>query len=360
MNIRIPKKTRKYILIYIALLVALYLVIVLVPKMTDMFKSTEILEQGSLAMSCDTEGYFVKTEAIAVADSAGAVEYKYKEGAVVGKDWKIVTIESGEAIQETGNEGVSAAFASQMKELKGFDRLKETNRSPISGIFCLSMDGNEKYFSPENVDNITRKDADGRSLRKKSLFRTNTTGGDPLFKITNDGKWYLVCWLKEKDKEIFSEGQEVTLTLPEGTVLGKIVSMTKEDKKRYRVFVSSNWAYKGLETARKAEFTISGADTTGLLVDNSCLIEKKGKTGLYVRDKNGDYNFTPVQVIATDGKQSVLTESRFYDDKGKTVLTVSVYDEILKNPKGELKRDLKRESKEKEKEKEKDKDKDKE
>ena len=346
MKISIPKKRRKHILYYLVALIALYLVIVLVPKATDAFESTEILEPGDLKLSCETSGYFIKKEAIATAENAGSLEYEYKPGVIVGKGWKMTSIDSGEAIQEAeGN--VSSAFASQMKDLKGFERLKETNRSPISGIFSLSMDGNEAFFSPENLESIRRDEAESRSTKSKSLKRTSTTAGDPIFKITSDGRWYFVCWLKEKQRELFEQGQEVTLMLPGGDVEGTIYSIDKE-KKRFRVVFTSNRYYKGLENARHEDVTITGRNVSGLLIDNDCIIEKKGKEGVYVRDKNGDYAFTPVQVISTDGKRSILAESRFYDEKGKTVLTVSVYDEISTNPKGELKRDLKREAEEKE------------
>ena len=346
MKISIPKKIRKYTLYYLAALIALYLVIVLVPKATDAFETTEILEPGDLKLSCETSGYFVKKEAIATAENAGAVEYKYKPGTIVGKDWKMASIDSGEAIQEAEGK-VSSAFANQMKELEGFDRVKETCNAPISGIFSLTFDGNEAFFSPENLENITREDADSRSARKKSLKRSNTTAGDPLFKITSDGRWYFVCWLREKEKERFEQGQEVTLVLPEGEVEATIDSIEQE-KKRFRVVITSNRYYKGLAEARHEDATITGRNVRGLLIDNDCMIEKKGVQGVYVRDKNGDYAFTPVQIVSTDGKRSILTESRFYDEKGKTVLTVSVYDEVSKSPKRELKRDMKREAKEKE------------
>jgi len=350
MKISIPKKIRKFIIYYLAALLILYLVIVLAPKATDAFESTEILQPGSLKLSCETSGYFVKKEAIATAGNAGTLKYKHKPGAIVGKDWPMSSIESGDAIQEAG-ENVSSAFASQMKNLEKFDRVVETNYSPISGVFSLTIDGGEAYFSPENLENITRKEAESLSVKKKSLKRTNTTAGDPIFKITSDGRWYFVCWLKKNDREHFDEGQDVTLKLPEGEVLATVDSITKEDKKRYRYVISSNRFYKGIDEARHEDATITGSNVTGLIMDNDCIIEKKGVEGVYVRDKNGDYAFTPIRVISTDGNESVVSESRYYDDKGKTVLTVSVYDEVSKNPKKELKRDLKREAKEKEKKK---------
>ena len=50
----------------------------------------------------------------------------------------------------------------------------------------------------------------------------------------------------------------------------------------------------------------------------------------------------------TDGEESVISESSFYDpDKEDIVYTVSVYDEVLKQPEKQLKKDLKKEEKEK-------------
>ena len=349
MNIKISGKTRKYIILYLGLLVLLYLVIVLVPKITDAFESTQTLEPGELRLSCETTGYLIKTEAIGTAGNAGAVEYKYDPGKIVGKDWKVVTIDAGDAIQEAGDT-VSSAFANQMNQLKNFDRVKETNNAIISGIFSLTFDGNEDFFSPENMYNITREEADSRSTSRKKLKRTSTKAGDPLFKITNDGRWYFICWLKEKERNKFDEGQEVTLTLPEGNAQGRIEKIDKEGK-RFRTIITSNRYYKKLEETRKVDATVTGTNAKGLVVDNDCLIDKDGVQGVYVRDKNGEYSFTPVQIINTDGEQSVVTESRYYDQNGKMIMTVSVYDEISKNPKRELKRDLKREE-EKKKEKE--------
>ena len=84
-------------------------------------------------------------------------------------------------------------------------------------------------------------------------------------------------------------------------------------------------------------------------MDNKCIVKKHGKEGVYVRDKNGDYAFTRVNVLSTDGHHSIVSETTYYDAEGNAVYTVSVYDEVLKNPKGTLKRELKQEKKEKEK-----------
>ena len=128
--------------------------------------------------------------------------------------------------------------------------------------------------------------------------------------------------------------------------------MRDEEEKKFKVIFTSDEYYKDLPTVRKVKMTIQGTERTGLLVDNDCIIKKHGHEGVYVRNKNGDYNFVRVNVIETDGKESVISETSYMDyDSGETIYTVSVYDEVLKNPKGALKRDLREEELNKEKEK---------
>ena len=45
-------------------------------------------------------------------------------------------------------------------------------------------------------------------------------------------------------------------------------------------------------------------------------IEKNGYKGVYVVDKNGDYSFTRIKVIAYDDKKSVIEDVTFYDEEG--------------------------------------------
>jgi hypothetical protein len=46
--------------------------------------------------------------------------------------------------------------------------------------------------------------------------------------------------------------------------------------------------------------------------------------------------FKPVKVIATDGKNSLVEVSSFYNESNEKVDTVNIYDEILTNPGDDL------------------------
>ena len=90
--------------------------------------------------------------------------------------------------------------------------------------------------------------------------------------------------------------------------------------------------------------TIVTSDNDGLIVDNKCIIEKDGKKGVYVRNKNGEYEFKQIKVISSNGEESVIEDATFIDEEGNQVYTVDVYDEVLKHPQSALEEDEEKEN----------------
>ena len=80
MKIRITDNIKKYIIIYIAVLLALYLVIEMVPKVTDIFETTQVLEPGSLQLTNEATGYLIKKETISISPESGSIKYLVDEG----------------------------------------------------------------------------------------------------------------------------------------------------------------------------------------------------------------------------------------------------------------------------------------
>lgn len=341
MKIKISRNIRKYLILYIALILILYLVIEVVPKVTDIFESTQILEPGDLVLTNEASGYLVKTEAICTAPEGGPIEYLVKDGAAVRKNQKLVRIDSAGEEESFGQR-----HGDLLERLKGYDGLSETKRASISGIFSLTMDGSEKELNPARLDSLTHEKVKDLPMHPVDLTQTSVSAGEPIYKVTDDNRWYVVCWVKEDVAEGYSQGQMVNLRLPDGVVRAEVRSVTR-DEKQYRIVFSSDRYYKTLASTRQVKMTIEGTEQSGLLVDNECIIEKDGKEGVYVRDKNGEYNFTRVNVLETDGKESVISETKYIDADGETISTVSVYDEVLKNPEKELKKELREQEKKK-------------
>ncbi|MCI5998177.1 MAG: HlyD family efflux transporter periplasmic adaptor subunit [Clostridia bacterium] len=339
MKIKLSKKTKKAISVYIAALLILYIVVEVLPKVTDIFETTQVLEPGTLKVSYETKGYFIKDEYIGIAPESGKVQYLVGKGTAVKKGHPVVSVEAGEKSSK------ESRFSKYTDRLKGYEGLSEDYNAPISGVFSLTIDGYEEYFSIGNLDKIERDKVEQLSYGSVSLERDSVIKGEPVYKISADDKWYVLCWVGKDVVESYSEGREVSLELPEGTVDATVYSV-KKDGSDYRVVFYLDVYYKAFCESRAEDMSIVTSDNEGLIVYNKCIVEKDGNKGVYVKDKNGAYIFTRVKIISSDDKKSVLETSTFYDDEGNQVYTVDVYDEVLKHPAGALKEDQKKENSE--------------
>lgn len=344
MKTKLTKKTKKAICIYVAALLILYIVVEILPKVTDIFETTQVLEPGNLKLSYETDGYFIKEESIGIAYETGDIEYLTEVGESVKKGHELVAVDKG------GNDGdKSPRFGEYTQRLKGYKGLYTEYTAPISGVFSLTIDGYEDYLTPENMDKVKKDTVENLSYKSVDLERKSVIKGEPIYKITWDDYWYILCWVDGETAESYSEGKSVLLELPEGTVDAEIHSIKKEkDSGDYRVIFYLNVYYEALTENRCEKMNIVTSDNEGLIVDNKCIIEKNGNKGVYVVDKNGDYSFTRIKVIAYDDKHSVIDDVTFIDEDGNQVYTVNVYDEVLKNPKNALEKDLKDEENTKE------------
>lgn len=336
MKTKLSKKTKKAICIYLAALLLLYIVVEILPKVTDIFETTQILEPGDLKIAYETKGYFIKDESVGIASESGNLQYLVSVGTAVKKGHPLVSIEAEANDKE-------ARFTEYTDRLKGYEGVSEDYNAPISGVFSLTIDGYEDYFTPENMEKMKRSTVEAISYDSANLERNSAIKGEPLYKVSADDRWYVLCWIDEKTAESYSEGKKVTLELPEGSVAAEVYKIKKEEDGDYRVIFYLDVYYSAFCESRAEDMSIVTSDNEGLIVDNKCIIEKDGVKGVYVKDKNGDYIFTKIKVISYNDKQSVVEDSTFIDDEGNQVYTVDVYDEVLKHPSSALEDDLMKE-----------------
>ena len=337
MKTKLSTKTKRIIAVYLAALLLLYIIVEVLPEVTDIFETTQTLEPGTLRIAYETPGYLIKDESVGIAPESGDIQYLVAVGTAVKKGYPIVSVTpDGESNQD-------ARFGEYMDKLDGYEGLSEEYNSPISGVFSLTVDGYEDYFTPDKMDKIKRETVESLSYKSANLERSSVIEGEPIYKVSNDDNWYVLCWVDKETAESYSEGRAVSLELPEGTVDASVHSV-REDGDDYRVIFYLNVYYEAFCESRAVDMSIVTSDNEGLLVDNKCIVEKNGQQGVYVVDKNGDYVFTRISVISTDGEQSVIEDATFVDEEGNQVYTVDVYDEVLKHPENALRSDLQKES----------------
>ena len=283
--------------------------IYIVPQVSDIFVETYTAEYGTLQVTDDATCLFVRDEKLYTAKSAGSVDRVVKSGRLM---------RSGSNIVNVGN----LAY-----------------HSDIKGLTSYHYDGLETVYTPETLENITsealsKEKAEAYPVKKAVSGQAES--GDVIFKIVNNQKWYLVCWLKPETADRYKEGKSVIVDFrdgesgSEGTQLKMHIDSISTQGGEIRMILSCNRHYEDFARYRTKECTLIASRTSGIFLETSSLVEEDGQVGVYVVDKLGNYNFTPVRILRQDGAVTVVEKNYFYDAEGNSVKTVQNYYTILR------------------------------
>lgn len=321
------KKKYKPLFIYLALVIGLGLLIYAVPKVTDVFETTEVIRTGTLQVTEEVTCYFVREETVYEAGAAGTADYLIEEGTHIRTGTK--TAEFKEA--ESGGTEPHSKYKEIIDGIGG-DAIKTVSfEAQSSGIISYYADGYESTLTPDNMDSLTYKDVSDIEDRMTELKHREVKKRDPVFKISDNDNWYIMCWVESASVSRYQVDQDVTMQFEDGSVDMTVRSIT-EDGDRWKIICWSNNYYESFTSSRIKEAVLVSKDYDGLIVKNSCITTRDGKIGVMVLQKTGDYEFTRIKVIANDGEYSALKDDTFVDQNGDLIKTVQVYDEILKRP----------------------------
>ncbi len=331
--------TKKGILLFAALFVLFYILIYVVPTVSDIFRQTYIAKYGTLDISCEAKCVFVRDEVVYNAPAGGAVDRNANEGDLV---------KAGNIIAKVGGKEV---------------------RNEETGVVSYCYDGYESKLSSENIAELK---SDFFKKYKESDAKIQTASqkaelGETIFKIVDRSEWYLVFWLDKEEAELFTTGKRVSVDFGEDDKDGSaaedrlrmtVKSITAQGEE-FQVILSCNRDYEAFDEYRIKDCTVITSSNSGLIINTDSIGEEDGLKGVYVVDKFGNANFTPIQIYSSHKNDTVIANDYFYDSKGYSIETVENYDEILKKPKHEIAKDKPNaESKDKDKSKDKAKDKD--
>lgn len=327
------KNTKKRVLVYVLAVVALYLIIYMVPRVTGLLTGTYTAKYAELRVTTETTGYLVRDEQVYVTSHGGEVNRFVEEGDLVRKGTTVMEV--------TGNSD-SQASDSSVEIVSNLDKHKvETGdyAVEVGGVVSYFADGLEESLS---FDKFKSKNYDFFQNLSQSgvmnLSDKHISAGEPAFKVVDKSRWYLVAFADAKDKSKYVEGADVKV---EFTELGSkddrlyvdmVIDSVEKDGNQIKIIMESNRFFDEYCQLRVCDICIITSEAAGLIVDNDSIVKKKGKTGVYVKDKKDKYNFVEVNPLATDGKKTVISDSYFYNSKGERAATVDPYDDILKNP----------------------------
>lgn len=326
------RKKRLIIIAYVFLLILLYFVIYILPNLLVSLKSSYAVQYGEIEVSQTASGIIARDENVYTSASSGKTNYLIKEDDLVRVGTKILEVDGSKIDCDEELRKLS-------KKVKDVSVATGDYTAQYDGLVAYCCDGNESKLRPDKVDQISESTInnikDGAIV---NLKRREVAKKEPVFKIVNRSNWNLVCFLKKQPHIEYSEGSGIKVGIEGASGKSSVIMViqsAKLDKKsgKIKLVLSSDRYYNGMTSDRRVKVKLVDSVNKGLIIKNTSIIKnKKGQKGVMVKNKVGDYVFKPINVIATDGENSVVSNNLFYDKKGKAVDTIVTYDIILTRP----------------------------
>lgn len=330
---KIKKKT---IVLFILVLAVLYSIIYVVPKISGAMVPSYIAEYGQLKIYDETTAYFVRNEKIYLAADTGDTNYFFKEGSLVRKGGKIMDVKPNSQTGDTDSNGNPIGpDKTYHKVLENWGKkaiVRDDYRTKSVGVVSYYVDGYEKALTPANMKK--KGESFFKQLSQKDVMflrRKKVIAGEPVFKIVDRTEWFLVCFVDVDHLDRYEEGKRIKVEFEDGELDARVYRASEVGGKA-KITLRTDYYYEKFAETRVADVTLTTYDESGVIIENGSIGEEKGRKGVYVKGKNDEYFFVPIQIYATDGEKSLIADDFYYDLErdGEMVMTVEVYDEILK------------------------------
>ena len=291
---------RIVIALFILSLLALYVIIYAIPGVTGALAKTEILRYGNLKITDEVTCYFIRDEKVYRAESGGGIDYYIGDSVHVKKGTRIL----------------SAGALDYISEFNG-----------ITGYY---IDGYEEYFTRETMRGLKYDIVSGLELTPVNVVADEAVYGEPLYKLCDNREWFIACWVGPANISKYDKGKRVVVELPLGQIEATVRDII-EDGNKWLIILRTDRYYEEFTKVRAVSASVVPSDYSGIIVKNESITVSEGVIGVYVKAKSGAFVFKPVKIITTDGKDSIV-EASYYYDGDERVATVNIYDEILLNP----------------------------
>lgn len=322
------KIKKKPIILFFIAIIALYVIIYIVPQVTGALVSSYTATYGELKISDETDGWLVRNEKVYTAGSSGSINRYIKESTLIRRGTSVMEVSGGSG---EGSE-IDSAYTEMLSRLGDNAVETESYTAEEGGIVCYYADGYEGKLTPETMKK------GGLSYYSKitqdavaDLKRDTAVKGEPVFKIADRTKWYLVCFVEESSADRYEAGQEIEVAFEDDQIRMDVKSVKKMDG-RVRIILETDYYYSGFARTRAAKVSLVTYEERGLIVENGSITEEKGVKGVYVKVRSGNFVFVPIRIYKTDGQYSLVADGTYYDEKGELISTVEIYDEVLKDP----------------------------
>lgn len=339
------KKWIAAIAIYAGLFAICVIALYVVPSVRGMLERTYAAEFGTIDVKDEVSAFIVRDETVYVAKQPSLINRLADPDTLVKAHSRVVELTpdesaiENEANKEAGGRGGTDSdsgpdqYAGILKELGDSTVVTAKGYSGDAGYVSYFADGAEARLNTSTLDGLTYKDLKKLTGKKaKELPKRKCKTGDPVFKITKNGKWYLVFWLDNKDAEKYEPGSRVTIDINEKDV-DVTVSRVEAGSKKTKIVLTCKTYFEGFLEERTMDTVVTVVSAEGLMLEDGSIVEAPdGKIGVFVKNKLGEHVFKPVAIKADDGTNCVVYSDIYVDADGNFVETIGTYDEVIAEP----------------------------
>ena len=212
-------------------------------------------------------------------------------------------------------------------------------KAPISGVVSYKVDGYEEILSPKNFSNLSEETLKKLDVKTGQVVADSTESG----KIINNFQCYIACILNSEQAKEAKLGTKVKIRLPNNAEVSSSIEYISNEENNTILVLKLTEQVQELVSYRKISFDIIWWSHSGKKVPNGAIgKEQKGDNEIcyVVRTRAGYQDKILIKVTKQNEKYSIvenysnaeLLELGYSAEEVKARKTLTLYDEILKNP----------------------------
>ncbi len=210
--------------------------------------------------------------------------------------------------------------------------------SKTSGIVSYKIDNTEEIFDVDKIETFRAGNYNIVNLEENIISKEKINISEPFIKVINNFSWYIMINLKDV---VLDNNNSVKIRFKKNNeiVEGNIIKKQINNKDTFLI-VEINKFFHEFFNERYIDIELIIERYEGIKIENSSIIEKEGKKGVYVIGASKIVKFYPIKVIGKNDIFSIIDEGSSYtinsrgqiELNGQSFYTVKLYDKIISVP----------------------------
>lgn len=210
-------------------------------------------------------------------------------------------------------------------------------KAPMSGIVSYKVDGFEETLTTQNFETLSKEYLESLDLKTGKVVATS----DECGKVIDNFNCYIATITSSEEAKQAEVGKKIKIRLSNNAeVPAEITNIIKEDENNIVIILKIDKQIEELINYRKISFNLIWWSESGFKVPNQAIVEENGKNYV-VRNRAGYLSKILIKVKKQGEKYSIiesyttdeLKEERMTNEEIATYKKISLYDEIMLNPK---------------------------